>query len=59
MVYNEKITRNFIKINERVLKIHKDLENKKVEHEVRNTTIIIDGVKYQGYRQLSILEKIY
>ena len=59
MVYNEKITRNLIKINERVLKIHKDLENKKVEHEVRNTTIIIDGVKYQGYRQLSILEKIY
>lgn len=59
MSYNEKVTRNFIKINQKVLRIHKDLENKKVEHEVKNTTIIIDGVKYQGHRQLSILEQLY
>lgn len=59
MAYNENATRNLIKINKRVLKIHKDLENKKVEHEIRNTTIIIDGVKYQGHRQLGILEQLY
>lgn len=59
MAYNEKTTRNFIKINQKVLKIHKDLENKKVEHEIKRTTIIVDGVKYQGHRQLRILEQLY
>lgn len=59
MAYNESATRNLIKIRQRVLRIHKDLENKKVEHKVKNTTIIIDGVKYQGHRQLRTLEQLY
>lgn len=59
MAYNEKATRNLVNIRLKVLKISKDLENKKVDHKVKNTTIIVGGIKYQGYRQLGILEQLY
>ena len=59
MAYNQAATRNLINVRLKVLKISKDLENKKVEHSVKNTTIIVDGVKYQGYRQLGLLEQLY
>ncbi len=59
MAYNINATRNMIVIRERVLKIHKELENKEIKHIVHDTTIIVDGIKFQGHRQLGILEKMY
>lgn len=59
MAYNVNATRNLITIKRRVLKIHKELENKKIEHTVHNTTIIVDGIKFQGHRQLATLETLY
>lgn len=59
MAYNNQVTRNVIKINMRVLEVSKKLASKDIEHEIKNTTIIIDGVKYQGHRQLGLLEQLY
>lgn len=52
------VTEVSISIKVRVLELSKTLEELEIEHETHYRSITVDGVKYQGNRQLNLLAQL-